>query len=203
MYLRSIRLSRLPDRALRIARAYATDSSPSQSDGPSTDVSSPSFPMYNPSTPSTISKPSTYNKKRPFNRVRQTGHISRASPPPHLLTLADLSPDQIASLLKLAIVYKHLVTHITPLSLRVTLTGRTVAMLFNKRSTRTRVASETAVNLLGGSGMFLGSSDIQLGVNETLEDSVKIIGGMADGIMARVNDHADVEVGSPDFSKLC
>ena len=116
------------------------------------------------------------------------------------MTLADLAPEQIASLLKSAIVFKHVVKQLSPLAVRLSLSGRTVAMVFNKRSTRTRVASETAINLLGGSGMFLGSSDIQLGVNETLEDSAKIIGGMADGIMARVGDHADIEVGIPDFT---
>jgi ornithine carbamoyltransferase len=68
-------------------------------------------------------------------------------------------------------------------------------MIFSKRSTRTRVASETATKLLGGHPMFLGSQDIQLGVNETLEDTAKVVGSMVDGIMARVGEHSEIEVG--------
>jgi ornithine carbamoyltransferase len=70
-------------------------------------------------------------------------------------------------------------------------------MIFSKRSTRTRVASETATQLLGGQPMFLGSADIQLGVNETLEDTAKVVGSMVDGIMARVGEHDEVEASSP------
>lgn len=66
--------------------------------------------------------------------------------------------------------------------------------MFSKRSTRTRVATETSVASLGGQPMFLGPSDIQLGVNESLYDTSKVIGSMADGIMARVGQHEEVEV---------
>ena len=52
----------------------------------------------------------------------------------------------------------------TPVSLATSLSGRTVAMMFSKRSTRTRVSTEAAVSLLGGHPMFLGKDDIQLGV---------------------------------------
>jgi len=65
-------------------------------------------------------------------------------------------------------------------------------LMFSKRSTRTRVASESATALLGGHAMFLGASDIQLGVNETLLDTSKVISSMVDGIMARVGDHSEV-----------
>lgn len=50
-------------------------------------------------------------------------------------------------------------------SLKDTLAGKTVAMMFSKRSTRTRVSTETAVAYLGGNPMFLGKDDIQLGVS--------------------------------------
>ena len=56
------------------------------------------------------------------------------------------------------------------------------------------MASETATKLLGGHPMFLGTGDIQLGVNETLEDSIRVIGSMVDGVMARVGEHSDIEV---------
>ena len=49
-------------------------------------------------------------------------------------------------------------------------------------------------SLLGGHPMFLGSQDIQLGVNESLLDTAKVVSSMADGIMARVGSHSDIEV---------
>jgi ornithine carbamoyltransferase len=65
--------------------------------------------------------------------------------------------------------------------------------MFSKRSTRTRVATETAINYLGGQPMFLGSQDIQLGVNESLMDTTKVVSSMVDGIMARVGSHSEIE----------
>lgn len=100
--------------------------------------------------------------------------------PPHLLSLAQLSPNQISSViaqasdLKMAhrqfspkhgldpatspAQAKELGGHIFPQTLR----DRTVAVMFSKRSTRTRVASETAITSLGGHALFLGPSDIQV-----------------------------------------
>ncbi|KAJ7241915.1 ornithine carbamoyltransferase 1 [Mycena haematopus] len=71
--------------------------------------------------------------------------------------------------------------------------NKTVAMLFSKRSTRTRVAAETSALLLGGRALFLGRDDIQLGVNESPRDTARVIGGMCQGIFARVGDHSEVE----------
>jgi len=65
--------------------------------------------------------------------------------------------------------------------------------LFSKRSTRTRVASETAAVLLGGRALFLGREDIQIGVNESVRDSARVIGGMCQGIFARVGEHEEIE----------
>ena len=72
---------------------------------------------------------------------------------------------------------------------------KTVALLFSKRSTRTRIAAETAASILGGRALFLGRDDIQLGVNESMRDSARVIGGMCQGIFARVGDHSEIEVG--------
>lgn len=72
--------------------------------------------------------------------------------------------------------------------------NKTVALLFSKRSTRTRVASETSAALLGGRALFLGRDDIQLGVNESPRDTARVVGGMCEGIFARVGDHSEIEV---------
>lgn len=56
------------------------------------------------------------------------------------------------------------------------------------------MASETSAKILGGHPLFLGSADSQLGVNETLEDTARVVGSMVDGIMARVNRHDEVAV---------
>ncbi|ORY29018.1 Aspartate/ornithine carbamoyltransferase [Naematelia encephala] len=114
--------------------------------------------------------------------------------PSHLLTLADLPPAQITFLIRRAIAMKHIIKNrVVSNPLPKSLSGGTIAMLFSKRSTRTRVATETSTALLGGHAMFLGSQDIQLGVNETLEDSARVIGSMVNGIMARVGSHDEVE----------
>ncbi|WRT64009.1 uncharacterized protein IL334_000936 [Kwoniella shivajii] len=119
--------------------------------------------------------------------------MRRKGSPPHLLTLADLSPEQIRTLIQNALAAKYVCKNLSPRALISSLSKRTVALLFSKRSTRTRVASESSVEALGGHPMFLGKDDIQLGVNETLEDSAKVIGSMVDGIMARVGGHHEVE----------
>lgn len=55
------------------------------------------------------------------------------------------------------------------------LTGKSVSMIFQKRSTRTRVSTETGAVLLGGQALFLGPSDIQLGVNESMKDTALVL----------------------------
>jgi len=92
----------------------------------------------------------------------------------------------------LAIQHKYNVKHLNKSS-GAPLGGKTLAIMFSKRSTRTRVATESAVAYLGGQPMFLGSQDIQLGVNESLLDTSKVVSSMVDGIMARVGSHSDIE----------
>jgi ornithine carbamoyltransferase len=79
-----------------------------------------------------------------------------------------------------------------PKSLEGALTSKTVAMLFSKRSTRTRVSTEGAVVTMGGHPMFLGKDDIQLGVNESLYDTSVVISSMVSCIVARVGPHSDI-----------
>ena len=77
--------------------------------------------------------------------------------------------------------------------LKKPLDGYSMAMIFQKRSTRTRVSTETGISYLGGHALFLGSDDIQLGKNETLKDSSKVLSRFNDIILARVYGHEVVE----------
>jgi len=71
--------------------------------------------------------------------------------------------------------------------------GQTMSMIFQKRSTRTRVSTETGMFLLGGHGLMLGPQDIQLGVNESMRDTAIVLSRFNDIILARVFAHKDVE----------
>ncbi|GME78033.1 unnamed protein product [Ambrosiozyma monospora] len=73
------------------------------------------------------------------------------------------------------------------------LAGQTVTLLFTKRSTRTRISSEGAAAYFAGTPMFLGKEDIQLGVNESLLDSAKVISSMTSCIFARVDSHQVIQ----------
>jgi len=70
--------------------------------------------------------------------------------------------------------------------------GRTLAMIFEKPSTRTRVSFETGATQLGGHAIFLGPDDIHLGHGEPVKDTARALSRYVDVIMARVFDHADV-----------
>lgn len=111
----------------------------------------------------------------------------------HLMSIADLTPEEFAQLVRNAHAHKTAVKagNISP-ELRAGLTGQTVAMMFSKRSTRTRVSTEAAVAMMGGHPMFLGKDDIQLGVNESLYDTSKVISSMTSCMVARVGPHSDV-----------
>ena len=74
----------------------------------------------------------------------------------------------------------------------VPLQGQSMSMIFQKRSTRTRVSTETGMFMLGGHALMLGPQDIQLGVNESLKDTSLVLCRFNDIILARVFAHADV-----------
>lgn len=82
-----------------------------------------------------------------------------------------------------------------------------MAMIFQKRSTRTRVSTESGFAQLGGHALFLGSEDIQLGKNESLLDTAKVLSRYNDIILARVYGHSDItelckHSGSPVINAL-
>lgn len=72
------------------------------------------------------------------------------------------------------------------------LQGKTLAMIFTKSSTRTRVSFEVGIYQLGGCGLFLSNRDIQLGRGEPIEDTAKVLSRMVDGIMIRTFSHQEI-----------
>ncbi|KAF7186121.1 Ornithine carbamoyltransferase, mitochondrial, partial [Pseudocercospora fuligena] len=113
--------------------------------------------------------------------------------PRHLLSISDLLPSELTTLVRNASKYKTAVkSQSVPPHLQNRLMAQTIAIMFTKRSTRTRVSTEGAISMMGGNPMFLGSQDIQLGVNESLYDTSVVISSMVSAIVARVNAHDDV-----------
>jgi ornithine carbamoyltransferase len=113
--------------------------------------------------------------------------------PRHLLSISDLSNAEVKTIVSRAREIKSITKHgDTGNAGHGLLQHQSVALMFSKRSTRTRVSSEAAVCHLGGNSMFLGKDDIQLGINESLYDTSRVISSMVACVVARVNAHADV-----------
>jgi len=108
----------------------------------------------------------------------------------HLLTLMDLTPDELRDIIDHAIKLKQeaLKGHY-----RHSLAGKTLAMIFEKSSTRTRVAFETGMIQLGGHAIFLSPDDTQLGRGEPIEDTARVLSKMVNGIMVRTFAHENLE----------
>lgn len=108
----------------------------------------------------------------------------------HFLTLFDFSASELQQLLDRAITIK---ADLKSGKIHTPLQGKTLAMLFEKSSTRTRVSFEVGMAQLGGSALFLSPNDTQLGRGEPIEDTAKVISSMVDGIMIRTHAHSKVE----------
>ncbi|KAF1327363.1 Ornithine carbamoyltransferase, partial [Globisporangium splendens] len=110
------------------------------------------------------------------------------------LSTAQLSKDEFEGLVAKAQEYKALYSNpATKLTAPKPLAGEICSMIFQKRSTRTRISSEVGMHLLGGKALFLSSDDIQLGTNETLKDTALVLSRFNSIILARVYGHKDVE----------
>ncbi|XP_063811643.1 ornithine transcarbamylase, mitochondrial [Pseudophryne corroboree] len=109
-----------------------------------------------------------------------------------LLSLKNYNAEEIKYLLWVAADLKHRIKQkgeYLPL-----LQGKSLAMIFEKRSTRTRLSTETGFALLGGHPCFLTTQDIHLGVNESMKDTARVLSGMTDAVLARVYHQSDLEL---------
>lgn len=110
----------------------------------------------------------------------------------HLLTLKELNKDEILALIGKAIEIKT-----NPAKYSEALKGKTVALIFSKPSTRTRVSFEAAITKMGGSSIYLSSSDMQLSRGEAIEDTAKVLSKYVDAVVIRTFKQKDVD----DFAK--
>jgi len=107
----------------------------------------------------------------------------------HFLTLLDLSKTELLTLLKRAGELKHMQHSGIP---HEYLKNKTLAMVFEKASTRTRVSFETAMTQMGGASIFLSPTDTQLGRGEPIEDTARVLSRMVDAIMVRTFGHQKI-----------
>ncbi len=110
--------------------------------------------------------------------------------PRHFRTLTDLSSAEIKQLLARAIELKAMVRDAQSYE---PLRNKTLALIFEKSSTRTRVSFEAGVAQLGGSSVFLSPRDTHLGRGELIEDTARVLSRMVDAIIVRTHSHATLE----------
>lgn len=108
----------------------------------------------------------------------------------HLLKMLDLSTEEIIDILNLADQLKYELKHNIP---HPRLKGKTLGMIFQKASTRTRVSFETGMYQLGGYPLFLSSNDLQIGRGEPVQDTARVLSRYLDGIMIRTFEQKEVE----------
>ncbi len=108
----------------------------------------------------------------------------------HLLKMLDLSSEEIIDILNLADQLKYELKHGIP---HPHLKGKTLGMIFQKASTRTRVSFETGMYQLGGYPLFLSSNDLQIGRGEPVQDTARVLSRYLSGIMIRTFEQKEVE----------
>ncbi len=109
--------------------------------------------------------------------------------PKHFIDLDDHSFEELQGIIDGAIALKK--SHLSG-ELNESLKNKTLAMIFDKSSTRTRVSFEAGMTQLGGHSLFLSDKDIQIGRGEPITDSAIVIGSMVDAVMLRVSSHEDI-----------
>ncbi|KAJ3098290.1 ornithine carbamoyltransferase [Phlyctochytrium planicorne] len=137
-----------------------------------------------------ISSPSTGTALKPkFKNIQ------------HLLTLRDLTLPQILLLIRRSLELKRITQserikgQANDAGIPNCMSGKTLGILFTKRSTRTRVSAETSWARLGGHPLFLGQDDIQLGAGgESWRDTAVVVSSMVDALLARVGGHEEIEL---------
>ncbi|SDN33765.1 ornithine carbamoyltransferase [Alkalicoccus daliensis] len=108
----------------------------------------------------------------------------------HMLTINDLSQKELFGLIDEAIILKQQLKEGIP---HHHLAGKSLGMIFEKSSTRTRVSFEVGMMQLGGHALFLNSNDLQLGRGESVADTAKVLSRYVDGIMIRTFAHEKIE----------
>ena len=108
----------------------------------------------------------------------------------HLLKMLDLSTEEITEILDLADQLKYELKHNIP---HPHLKGKTLGMIFQKASTRTRVSFATGMYQLGGYPLFLSSNDLQIGRGEPVQDTARVLSRYLSGIMIRTFEQQEVE----------
>ena len=108
----------------------------------------------------------------------------------NILQVADLTEKELTLLIEEAIVMKEQTKAGIP---HLYLQGKTLGMIFEKSSTRTRVSFEVGMTQLGGHALFLSSKDIQLGRGESIADTAKVLSRYVDGLMIRTFGHEIIE----------
>ena len=108
----------------------------------------------------------------------------------HLLKMSDLDKEEIIDILNLADQLKYNQKHGIPHHL---LEGKTLGMIFQKASTRTRVSFEAGMYQLGGLALFLSSRDLQMGRGEPVQDTARVLSRYLNGIMIRTFEQKEVE----------
>jgi ornithine carbamoyltransferase len=125
---------------------------------------------------------SSASNRRPTDQGgAATGGVS--APPRHFLDLADYDAATLRRMLDIAAGFKGAEASSRPLA------GKTLALIFEKPSTRTRVSFEVAMRQLGGDAIVLSARDMQLGRGETIADTAKVLSRYVDAIMMRTDAH--------------
>lgn len=106
-----------------------------------------------------------------------------------IISIHDLTREEVAQILKTSEIIKLMAK---AGQMNRPLEGKTLAMIFSKPSTRTRISFEVAIWELGGHGLYLGAQDLQLKRGETIADTARVLSRYVHGIMIRTFDHSDV-----------